>query len=51
MGGLRGGAEGERFDLGEEDAGAGFAGGGGGVCEGEEGEEEGGEGWEVHFWW
>ncbi|KFZ13991.1 hypothetical protein V502_06317, partial [Pseudogymnoascus sp. VKM F-4520 (FW-2644)] len=51
MRGLGIGAESERFDLREEDAGAGFAGCGGGVGEGEEGEEEGGEGGEeVHFW-
>lgn len=49
MGGLCGGAKGERFDLGEEDAGAGFAAGCcGGIREGEEGQEEGGEGREVH---
>lgn len=48
--GLGVGAESEALDLGEEDAGAGFAGCGGGVGEGEEGEEEGGEGGEeVHF--
>ncbi|KFY10638.1 hypothetical protein V492_04909 [Pseudogymnoascus sp. VKM F-4246] len=48
MRGLGGGAEGERFHLAEEDAGALFAAGGGGVGEGEEGEEEGGA--EVHGW-
>lgn len=37
--------------MAEEDAAPRFTGRGGGVGEGEEGEEEGGEGGDVHFWW